>query len=226
MIDQSSCNQDYSCVEGLLSELRHRRRRHGAQVARPRKTAKTDGLRRAARPGAGRRSGDAPYNILITGIGGTGVITIGALLGMAAHLEGKGVSVLDMTGMSQKNGAVTSHVRIAAQPGRHPRAAHRHRRGGPDPGLRHADRRRAGRDLEDAARASPWRVINSHEQPPGQFAQHPDWQFPAERDPRADRRIGRRRARTSSMPPGSPPRCWATRSPPTCSCSASPSRRD
>ena len=58
----------------------------------------------------------APYNILITGIGGTGVITIGALLGMAAHLEGKGISALDMTGMSQKNGAVTSHVRIARSP--------------------------------------------------------------------------------------------------------------
>src|SRR5690606_4595603 len=56
------------------------------------------------------------HNILITGIGGTGVITIGALIGMAAHLEDKGVSVLDMTGMSQKNGAVTSHVRLAADP--------------------------------------------------------------------------------------------------------------
>jgi hypothetical protein len=59
---------------------------------------------------------DRPYNILITGIGGTGVVTIGALLGMAAHLEGKGVSVLDFTGLAQKNGAVLSHVRIAPKP--------------------------------------------------------------------------------------------------------------
>jgi indolepyruvate ferredoxin oxidoreductase len=58
---------------------------------------------------------ETPFNILINGIGGTGVITIGALMGMAAHLEGKGASVLDMTGMSQKNGSVTSHVRIAAR---------------------------------------------------------------------------------------------------------------
>src|ERR1700731_1173140 len=58
----------------------------------------------------------APYGILVTGIGGTGVITIGALLGMAAHLEGKGCSVLDMTGLAQKNGAVVSHVRIADTP--------------------------------------------------------------------------------------------------------------
>jgi hypothetical protein len=57
-----------------------------------------------------------PYGILVTGIGGTGVVTIGALLGMAAHTEGKGTSVLDMTGLAQKNGAVVSHVRIADSP--------------------------------------------------------------------------------------------------------------
>jgi indolepyruvate ferredoxin oxidoreductase len=58
----------------------------------------------------------SPYGILVTGIGGTGVVTIGALIGMAAHLEGKGVSVLDMTGLAQKNGAVVSHVRVAGSP--------------------------------------------------------------------------------------------------------------
>jgi indolepyruvate ferredoxin oxidoreductase len=59
---------------------------------------------------------DRPYGILVTGIGGTGVITVGALVGMAAHIEGKGVSTLDMTGLAQKNGAVMSHVRVAARP--------------------------------------------------------------------------------------------------------------
>jgi indolepyruvate ferredoxin oxidoreductase len=59
---------------------------------------------------------DAPYGILVTGVGGTGVLTIGALLGMAAHLEGKGVTTLDFTGLAQKNGAVMSHVRIARSP--------------------------------------------------------------------------------------------------------------
>src|SRR5205085_6008770 len=59
---------------------------------------------------------DKPYGIVIAGIGGTGVITIGALLGMASHIEGKGVSVLDMTGVAQKGGAVTTYVRIAARP--------------------------------------------------------------------------------------------------------------
>jgi len=59
---------------------------------------------------------DRPYGILITGIGGTGVLTLGALLGMAAHLEGKGVTVLDISGLAQKNGAVTSHIRLAPHP--------------------------------------------------------------------------------------------------------------
>src|SRR5207247_10732916 len=56
---------------------------------------------------------DQPYGILVTGVGGTGVVTIGALLGMAAHLEQKGCTVLDMTGLAQKGGAVYSHIRIA-----------------------------------------------------------------------------------------------------------------
>jgi indolepyruvate ferredoxin oxidoreductase len=59
---------------------------------------------------------DTPYSILITGIGGTGVITLGAILGMAAHLEGKGCTVLDISGLAQKNGAVMSHVQLAPQP--------------------------------------------------------------------------------------------------------------
>ncbi len=59
---------------------------------------------------------DEPYGILVTGVGGTGVVTIGALLGMAAHLEGKGCTILDMTGLAQKGGAVYSHVRIAQRP--------------------------------------------------------------------------------------------------------------
>ena len=58
-----------------------------------------------------------PWGILITGIGGTGVVTIGAILCMAAHLEGKGVTALDMAGLAQKGGSVWSHVRIAADPG-------------------------------------------------------------------------------------------------------------
>ena len=118
-IDQSNCNKDFSCVKGFCPSFVTV---HGGQV------------RKAAGPGAGAGGGAGgsgapdpfadlpeprvpgcvePYGILVTGIGGTGVITIGALLGMAAHVEGKGVTVLDSTGLSQKNGAVASHVRIA-----------------------------------------------------------------------------------------------------------------
>ena len=59
---------------------------------------------------------EQPYGILVTGIGGTGVLTVGALIGMAAHLEGNGCSVLDFAGLAQKNGAVESHIRIAREP--------------------------------------------------------------------------------------------------------------
>ncbi|MFP3617631.1 2-oxoacid:acceptor oxidoreductase family protein, partial [Paraburkholderia sp. SIMBA_050] len=59
---------------------------------------------------------DRAYGVLVTGVGGTGVVTIGALLGMAAHLENKGVTVLDVTGLAQKGGAVMSHVQISHAP--------------------------------------------------------------------------------------------------------------
>jgi len=113
-IDQSNCNKDFSCVEGFCPSFVTV---HGGNIKRAAKfTAAPHGLFDNL-PTPPPRLLDKPYNILITGIGGTGVVTIGALLGMAAHLEGKGCSTLDFTGLSQKNGAVMSHVRIAAKPG-------------------------------------------------------------------------------------------------------------
>ena len=124
------------------------------------------------------RAIDASYNILINGIGGTGVITIGALIGMAAHLEGKGVSVLDMTGMSQKNGAVTSHVRVASTP-EHIRAQ-RIATGEADL-LLGCDMLTAGsQDAIAKTRAGrTFAAINTHETPPGNFTQQRDWSYPA-----------------------------------------------
>jgi len=109
-IDQSSCNKDYSCVNGFCPSFVTV---EGGQLRKRQKAAAVDfsGL-----PAPDLPATTAPYGVLVTGIGGTGVVTIGALLGMAAHLEGKGVSVLDMTGLAQKNGAVVSHVRIADTP--------------------------------------------------------------------------------------------------------------
>ncbi len=108
-IDQTSCNKDYSCLEGFCPSFVTVE----GVARRPRPMAGADGALTLpdARPAA---LGVRPYNVLITGIGGTGVITIGALIGMAARLEDKGVTVMDMTGMAQKNGGVQSHVRIAA----------------------------------------------------------------------------------------------------------------
>ncbi|MEO8675205.1 MAG: indolepyruvate ferredoxin oxidoreductase family protein [Casimicrobiaceae bacterium] len=109
-IDQSSCNKDFSCVNGFCPSFVTV---EGGGLRKPQK-AKADAI--PALPEPACVATPDPYGIVVTGIGGTGVITIGALLGMAAHLEGKGCSVLDMTGMAQKNGAVVSHVRIANTP--------------------------------------------------------------------------------------------------------------
>src|SRR5579883_1062764 len=110
-IDQSSCNKDFSCVEGFCPSFVTV---HGGKVKKHH--APSDHEEIPALPEPMRPALSEPYNILVTGIGGTGVITIGALLGMAAHLEGKGCSVLDMTGLAQKGGAVLSHIRVAPSP--------------------------------------------------------------------------------------------------------------
>ena len=108
-IDQSSCNKDFSCLKGFCPSFVTV---HGAK----RHAALDRGRLRAAGDHA---AGDAwtAIAMLITGVGGTGVVTIGAILAMAAHLEGKGVGVIDMAGLAQKGGPVTSHVRIAPTPG-------------------------------------------------------------------------------------------------------------
>jgi indolepyruvate ferredoxin oxidoreductase len=112
-IDQSNCNKDYSCVEGFCPSFVTV---HGGTLKKAETSSIDSGQLFADLPLPTRQELDAPFNILVTGIGGTGVITIGALLGMAAHLDGRGCSALDFTGLAQKNGAVMSHVRIAPSP--------------------------------------------------------------------------------------------------------------
>jgi indolepyruvate ferredoxin oxidoreductase len=111
-IDQSSCNKDFSCLKGFCPSFVTLR---GAIPRKRGGIAATDGLF-ANLPEPTLQVLEQPYSILITGIGGTGVITLGALIGMAAHLESKGCTVLDISGLAQKNGAVMSHVRLASRP--------------------------------------------------------------------------------------------------------------
>ncbi|KIF80213.1 indolepyruvate ferredoxin oxidoreductase family protein [Noviherbaspirillum autotrophicum] len=174
-IDQSSCNKDYSCVKGFCPSFVTVE--GGTLRKSTTGTAKQDDF--GPLPDPVLPACDAPYNILLNGIGGTGVITIGALIGMAAHLEGKGVSVLDMTGMSQKNGSVTSHIRIARVPGTI--RAQRIATGEADLVLG-GDMLTAGaQDAISKMRAGRTRaVINTHRQPTGHFTRNPDWQFPFE----------------------------------------------
>ena len=113
-IDQSNCNKDFSCLKGFCPSFVTVHGGAPRKLRRPTVAVADDPF--AALPLPTPRAMDEPYGILITGIGGTGVITLGALLGMAAHLEGKGCTVLDFTGLSQKNGAVMSHVRLAPKP--------------------------------------------------------------------------------------------------------------
>ncbi|MGZ3359786.1 MAG: indolepyruvate ferredoxin oxidoreductase family protein [Xanthobacteraceae bacterium] len=110
-IDQSSCNKDFSCVKGFCPSfvtVHGAKLKQGTSVALAHDPAP---LPEPTLPPLGQT-----YDIIITGVGGTGIVTIGGILGMAAHLEGKGVGVLDMAGLAQKGGAVYSHMRIAERP--------------------------------------------------------------------------------------------------------------
>jgi indolepyruvate ferredoxin oxidoreductase len=172
-IDQSSCNEDYACLEGtcpsFVTVVGGKPRRGAARALPAERVAEPPEPEPAA-------LGAAPYGVLVTGIGGTGVVTVGALLGVAAHLDGRAASVLDVTGLAQKYGAVTSHVRIAA-----------------DPSLLHASRlasREAdvvlGCDLVVTAGAEAVRTmdaartraaVNTALVPTADFARNPDWRL-------------------------------------------------
>jgi indolepyruvate ferredoxin oxidoreductase len=108
-IDQSSCNKDFSCVNGFCPSFVSL---EGAQVKKPERAA----LELPDLPMPKLPTINGTHNIIITGVGGTGVVTVGALLGMAAHLEGKGVGMMEMAGLAQKGGAVHIHCRVAEKP--------------------------------------------------------------------------------------------------------------
>ena len=114
-IDQDACNKDFSCLKGFCPSFVTV---HGAKRRKPVREAGA-GADRGAFPDPPQPVSpalDKPYSMIITGIGGTGVVTVGAILGMAAHLEGKGAGIIDMSGLAQKGGPVSVHVRIAKEP--------------------------------------------------------------------------------------------------------------
>lgn len=224
-IDQSSCNRDMTCRDGFCPSFVTLQ--GGTKRAAP---ALAGGL---ALPGdlpePAQPSLDTPYGILIAGIGGTGVVTIGALLGTAAAMEGKGVTALDMAGLAQKGGPVWSHLRFAARQAQ--LHAARIAEGEADLLL--------GCDLvvsglpDTLARLSTGRsraVINADLAPTSETvrgfarqAREGDATAPLPCPASRCRTGWRRRRRASSCPrPPWPPPCSGILWPPTCSCWAMP----
>ena len=113
-IDQSSCNKDFSCLKGFCPSFVTIEGQEGMDPLRGKHKSSVANVQDLPEPDLPLV--DEGYGIVVAGVGGTGVVTIGALLGMAAHLESKGAAVLDMTGLAQKGGPVTSHLRIAVSP--------------------------------------------------------------------------------------------------------------
>jgi indolepyruvate ferredoxin oxidoreductase len=177
-IDQSSCNKDYSCVKGFCPSFVTV---HGAKLKKG--EAKAEPSTWPALPAPSIPLINHPYSIIVTGIGGSGVVTIGGILGMAAHLEGKGVGVIDMAGLAQKGGAVYSHIRIANRP--EDIHAIRVAAGGADLVIG-GDVVVAGtKKVLSAFKPGTKVVINSFEYMPGDFTRDADFSLPLERIKRA-----------------------------------------
>jgi indolepyruvate ferredoxin oxidoreductase len=173
-INQSTCNKDFSCVKGFCPSFVTV---EGGQLKKGKSGARSAGEDFPALPEAAPAALEQPCGVLVTGIGGTGVITIGQILGMAAHLEGKGVSVLDMSGLAQKYGAVMSHVKIAETSGE----VHVARLGTGDARLVIGCDLvvTASGDALDKMDAGKTRaLVNATTSPTAAFVKNPDWQLP------------------------------------------------
>jgi indolepyruvate ferredoxin oxidoreductase len=177
-IDQSACNKDFSCLKGFCPSF------VTVEGGTLRKGRALDEDAATVLPAPSFSSTAEPYGILINGVGGTGVVTLGALIGMAAHIDGKGVTVLDMTGLAQKGGAVFSHVRICDDAA----AIHAVRiaTGEADAVIGGDAVVSAGKEALAKMQAGRTRaVINCAETPTAEFTHNPDWQFPIARIQRA-----------------------------------------
>ncbi len=174
-IDQSACNKDYSCVKGFCPSFVSV---YGGEVRRRAVAGSAVETEFESLPEPVLPPLDKAYGVVITGVGGTGVVTVGALLGMAAHLEGKGCGILDMIGLAQKGGAVMTHLRLAARP--EDITAIRIAPGGARLLLGCDIVVAGGSDaLSTAAEGETRAVINTHETMPGDFTRASDLAFPA-----------------------------------------------
>ncbi|SFD90152.1 indolepyruvate ferredoxin oxidoreductase family protein [Paracidovorax konjaci] len=175
-INQSTCNKDYSCVKGFCPSFVTV---EGGTLKKPKKEKKGDLSALPPLPEPVLPVAEQAWGIVVAGVGGTGVITIGSLLGMAAHLEGKGVITQDAAGLAQKGGATWSHVQIANRP----EAIYTTK----------VDTAKAdliiGCDSIVAslkttmAAMQPGRTfvaLNNHGSPTASFVHNPDWQFPGQ----------------------------------------------
>ena len=176
-IDQSACNKDYSCVKGFCPSFVSV---HGST------------LRKKSGKGGNKQGADdsqfpplpqpqlpeltQPYSIVLPGVGGMGVLTVGSVIGMAAHLENLGVAVMTQTGLAQKFGAVTSHVRIA--PRQEDIHAYQIPKGGGDLLLGADLVVAAARDILSLMHPGAGAVVNSHDSPTAEFTHNPDAAFP------------------------------------------------
>ena len=188
-IDQSACNKDFSCLEGFCPSFVTV---HGARMKKAPLPTKRghEGPARAARARRSREIGATPYGVLIAGLGGTGVVTVSAILGMAAHLEGKGVGVIDMAGLAQKGGAVYCHVKI----GRTPADVHAIRIAAGEANLLlGCDLVVAGAKQVLAAveQGKTAVLVNSAEVFPGDIERNPDFVLPSDEIKQAIRRAAR-----------------------------------
>ena len=174
-IEQSSCNKDFSCINGFCPSFVTV---HGAKIKQGKGAVVSKSSVDVPMPEIAEI--DGTYGAIITGVGGTGVVTIGAIIGMAAHLEGKGCGIIDMAGLAQKGGAVASHVRIARTP--EDIKAIRIAASGADLIL--------GCDMVTAASAKVLSsiekdktivVVNSHEKLSGEFTHNVDFSFPTQK---------------------------------------------
>src|SRR5471032_1339798 len=177
-INQSSCNKDFSCTTGFCPSFVTV---EGGALKKPKKAAAAAAVGDAVAPPLPMPtipSTAQPFGILITGIGGTGVVTVGQILAMAAHVEGKGAVVLDMSGLAQKGGPVMSHVRLAdKQADLH---STRVGTGSADLVIGCDLIVTASRDaLSRMGEGRTYATINSTGSSTAAFVKNPDWQFPA-----------------------------------------------